>query len=208
MTLRDEQVAFTRRTIINTVIELTGDPDAGPITIAKVSRRSGASPATIYRHFPNRDALVSAAAVERAMAWEPPEPDGPPEQIARDYLVSLWSEQAANLPLARQATVTDGGRELRLNRFHTFRPKEQAALREAGFDPDTPEARNLLACVAALTSVHAFLDLHDRQDLDVEAAVDAALWGCATLMEAVGVPFDAMVFTPESEPTTTSGTDA
>jgi hypothetical protein len=52
------------------------------------------------------------------------------------------------------------------------------------------------------------LDFHDRQDLDVEAAVDAALWGCATLMEAVGLPFDAMVFTPESEPSTTSGTDA
>jgi AcrR family transcriptional regulator len=196
MTLRDEQVAFTRRTIIKTVIELTGDPESGPITIAEVSRRSGASPATIYRHFPNRDALVSAAAVERAETWEPPEPAGTPEQIARDYLVSLWREQAANLPLARQATVTEGGRELRLNRFRTFRPMEDAVLREAGFDPDEPQMRKLLACIAALTSIHAFLDFNDRQGLDAETAVDAALWGCITLAEAVGVPAELMMIHP------------
>lgn len=187
MTLREEQVALTRRTILNAVIELTSDPDAGPITVTEVSRRSGASPATIYRHFPNRDALVSAAAVERIATWQAPEPEGAPEQVARDYLVSLWGELAANLPLARQATVTEGGRELRLRRFRLYRTLEEQALRDEGFDPDDPEIRKLLACLAALGSAHAFLDLHDRQGLDVEAAVEAVLWGGATLCEAVGV---------------------
>jgi AcrR family transcriptional regulator len=196
MTLRDEQVAFTRRAIIKTVIELTGDPEAGPITVGEVSRRSGASPATIYRHFPNRDALVSAAAVERAETWEPPEPEGTPEQIARDYLVSLWGEESANMPLTRQATVTEGGRELRLERFRKFRSMEEAALREAGFDPAAPEIRKMLAGVATLTSIHAFLDLHDRQGLDVETAVDTVLWALTILAGAVGVPVELMMIKP------------
>lgn len=206
MTLREEQVALTRRTIIDAVIELTSDPEAGPITVTEVSRRSGASPATIYRHFPNRDALVSAAAVERIVTWQPPEPEGDPEQVARDYLVSLWREQAANLPLARQATVTEGGRELRLRRFRLYRTLEEQALSDAGFDPDEPEIRKLMACLATLSSAHAFLDLHDRQGLDVEAAVEAVLWGLMTLCEAVGLPPELLINLPappqsaESEP--------
>jgi AcrR family transcriptional regulator len=196
MTLREEQVALTRRTIIDAVVELTSDPEAGPITVAKVARRSGASPATIYRHFPNRDALVSAAAVERIVTWKPPEPEGTPEQVLRDYLVALWGEQAANLPLARQATVTEAGRELRLSRLRHYRPLEEQALRDAGFDPDQPEIAKLLACIGVLSSVHAFLDLHDRQGLDVETAVDAVLWGCIALCDAVGLPPEHLLISP------------
>jgi AcrR family transcriptional regulator len=192
MSLREEQVALTRRTIIDTVIELTSDLDAGPITIPEVSRRSGISPATIYRHFPSRDALVSEAALERVLTWMPPDVEGSHESQLRAYFVSLWGDQAENLPLARQATVTEAGRELRASRHRTLQPTSGQALSDAGKDPTTPESRHLVACLDVLTSVHAFLDLHDRQGLNVEEAVDAMLWGVRTLVDAVDLPIEAI----------------
>lgn len=192
MSLRDEQVALTRRTIIDAVIELTADPEAGPITVPEVSRRSGVSPATIYRHFPNREALVSAAAFERIESWDPPVGSGSPETQLREYLVSLWSDQATNLALARQATVSEAGRELRIVRHRTYRTAAERTLRDAGRDPDEDEIRHLIACLDVLGSAHAFLDLHDRQGLDAAAAVDAVMWGMRQLLESVELSFDVI----------------
>lgn len=192
MSLREEQVALTRRTIIDAVIELTADPDGGPITVPEVSRRSGVSPATIYRHFPNREALVSAAALERVESWVPPDPEGTPESQFRHYLLSLWADQAANLALARQATVSESGRELRAVRFERYQPVLERTLRDAGLDPGEEEVRHMAACVDVLVSAHAFLDLHDRQRLGVEAAVDAVMWGTRQLLESVGLSFDVI----------------
>jgi AcrR family transcriptional regulator len=185
MALRGDQVAMTRQRIIDAVVEVSTE-DGGAISVAEVARRSGISPATIYRHFPNRDALVSAAATDRvernargADTW------GLDDE--REHLVELWSDLAENMALTRQGVVTEGGRELRKARFERFGQMNVAALAAAGVDPTTPDARRYLACSQVLSSVHALLDLHDRQGLSATDAVDAVSWGIEVLTRAIGL---------------------
>lgn len=219
MSLRDEQVELTRRAIIEAVVELSATPDGGRITVAEVARRSGISPATIYRHFPDRDALVGGAALHGIARWEAAraasvndgaraahdpshEHVGDPDDRAgsdagpdgtglsdpdEEYLRALWSDLEANIELARQGTVTEAGRELRAKRFEVVRSAMDRVLREAGHDPAAPETRHLLACLDVLSSAYAFLDLHDRQGLSADEAVDAVAWGFRTLIAAVGL---------------------
>ena len=190
VSLRDEQVALTRRAILDVVVELTTEPAAGPITVAAVARRSGISSATIYRHFPTRDALVSAAAIERSGVGHPPSGTGQ-ETLPVDF-AALWSDLAAKLPVARHVTVTDAGRELWADRFRVSRTIVEQALHAAGRDPDEPELRHMLGCLDVITSVHAFLDFHDRQGLTVDDAVDAALWGTHILCQRAGLDADTV----------------
>jgi AcrR family transcriptional regulator len=179
VSLRDEQVALTRRAIIDAVIEVAAEPSGGVIAVADVARRSGISMATIYRHFPTRDALVSAAANERATAWHPSEGAGQADPLT-DF-AALWRELAANLVLARHTTVSDDGRDLWAERFHASRKVVEQAVRDQGRDPDEAELSHLLVCLDVLTSAHAFLDLYDRQGLALDDAVDAVRWGTGVL---------------------------
>ena len=66
---RAEQREHTRQRIIDTVGSLIREQ--GQFTVAEVSERSGVSPATIYRHYPDRQALVRAVAHEDTYRHSP-----------------------------------------------------------------------------------------------------------------------------------------
>jgi AcrR family transcriptional regulator len=205
VTLRTDQVELTRRRITDTVFEMSTEADGGPISVSEVARRSGISPATIYRHFPNREALVNAAANARVTVGidDDSETFGIEEQ--RAHLLALWSDLAQMPGLVRQGTVSEAGRELRAARFAGFKPLLDQACADAGVDPTSTDGRHLIACVHVLQSAHAFLDLHDRQGLGVDAAVDAVVWGTETLYRAVGIDPASFCVTmparPGEEPT-------
>jgi AcrR family transcriptional regulator len=199
MGLRADQVAMTRRRIMETVVELSADTDAGTVTVAEVSRRSGVAPATIYRHFPTRDDLVSAAAHARMLVGVAPGSEGFGPHELRAHLLVLWNDLAANLALTRQATLSGAGRELRQARFDVLAPAYRAALATAGIDPDSDDGRRVLACTHLLQSAYGLLDLHDRQGFSVEESVDAVAWGIEALLRTIGLqPSDFRV--PISRP--------
>jgi AcrR family transcriptional regulator len=204
--LRTDQVELTRRRITDTVFEMSTEPESGPISVAEVARRSGISPATIYRHFPNREALVNAAANARVTMGIDDDDRALGIEDQRARLLALWSDLAQMLNLVRQATVSEAGRELRAVRFAGFKPLLDQAIADAGVDPDSAEGRRLGSCLHVLQSAHAFLDLHDRQGLSVDAAVDAVVWGMETLYRSVGIDPASLFLTlpaPPDEETTT-----
>jgi AcrR family transcriptional regulator len=184
--LRADQVELTRRTIIDATIELSADPEGGPITVAEVSRRSGVSPATIYRHFPTRSDLIAAAATDRFLRSLPADEVWEVDQQV-EHQRSIWAELAANPELARHGTLTEAGRELRRARWAHSEPAFRESLRNLGIDPTTDEARWFVACLYLLGSAHAFLDLHDRQGMTVDEAVAASVWGSEALARAMGI---------------------
>jgi AcrR family transcriptional regulator len=184
--LRADQVALTRQRVIDAVVELTAEAGA-ELTVAEVARRSGISPATIYRHFPTRDDLVSAAANDRILLGVPAETDQFGAEQLRAHLLALWTDLTGNLTLARQASVSVAGRELRQARFDAFKPLYDRAMREGGVDPDSEDGRRFSACAHLLSSAHALLDLHDRQGLSAEEAVEVVAWAIDVLMAAVGL---------------------
>lgn len=197
MALREEQVELTRRRILESFIEMSSDRSRKSVTVADLARFSGISPATIYRHFENRDALVYAAATVNvnhvASAGQPVWQLG--ELSA--HLRRIWSDMAANIAVAREATATETGRELREARFRPFRAMFVQAIERRGVSGDVDE---LIACLSVLTSAHAFLDMYERQRLSVDDAVAATEWGFATLLRAVGIDPDEFSIT---EPETT-----
>ena len=57
-TLRDRQVAQTREFILDAVTTLLGDRRADEVTTRDIAASAGVSERTVYRHFPDRDALL------------------------------------------------------------------------------------------------------------------------------------------------------
>ena len=57
-TLRDRQMAQTRELILDAVTTLLGDRRADEVTTRDIAAAAGVSERTVYRHFPDRDALL------------------------------------------------------------------------------------------------------------------------------------------------------
>ena len=56
--LREEQARRTRDLILDALIELLADRRADDITTREIAARAGVPPPTVYRHFPDRTALL------------------------------------------------------------------------------------------------------------------------------------------------------
>jgi AcrR family transcriptional regulator len=186
MTWRDEQMAATRQRIVETFRELSSGPLATPVKVSEVARASGIAPATIYRHFPNRDELVHAAAFHDWNAEPETELGTWGIDELRRHLHSMWSSFEHNVVLVREGAVSEAGREMRRSRLEAQRGELEAAVRAAGIDPSSTEGRRYLAAVSLASSSFAFLDLHDRQGFAAEEAADIAVWMVSALAAAAG----------------------
>jgi len=56
--LREEQARQTRVRILESLTDMLMAVDASDLSVAAISKASGVSTATIYRHFPNREELI------------------------------------------------------------------------------------------------------------------------------------------------------
>ena len=183
MTVRDLQREVTRERILATVLELVAEPGAGDVAVPEVARRSGVSVATIYRYFPTKDALLDAAADEPARQAAGVAPgdatDGPA------YLRALWRSFEGKLPLVRRQPASETGRAIRAAPLSRVRAHgSRNASLTAGVAPESPEGARLIRLALLLTSSLAFLDLHDRQGLDADAAADDVEWAVEMLQRA------------------------
>lgn len=57
--LREEQARRTQDLILDALIELLADRRADEVTTREIADRAGVSVPTVYRHFPDRDALLA-----------------------------------------------------------------------------------------------------------------------------------------------------
>jgi AcrR family transcriptional regulator len=182
MNLREEQRDLTRRKILTAVLDLVAEQSMSELSVPLVAERSGVSVATIYRYFPNRDALLNAAAEEPARraggALIADGDDGPA------YLRKMWEDFAGHLDLVRHQVASDTGREMRNRRYDGQKAWIAAAVARQGVDPKSANGRRLVRMCLLLTSSLAFLDLHDRQGQSPSDAVDDVTWAVAALSEA------------------------
>ena len=182
MSLREEQRELTKRKVLSAVLDLVAEDLMGALSVPLVAERSGVSVATIYRHFPTKDALLNAAAEEPARraggAFITDVADGPA------YLLKMWESFAGHLDLVRHQVASDTGREMRHRRYAGSKAWFAEDVARQGIDPDTAAGRRLVRLGLLLTSSIAFLDLHDRQGRSPSEAVDDVTWAAATLAKA------------------------
>jgi AcrR family transcriptional regulator len=185
VSLRTEQRELTRGKILRAVLDLVADDDLDDLSMPAVARRSGVSLATIYRYFPTKDALIAAAAREPARVAFPEgfvSRDGEDDLAA--FLRGLWPDLAGNLPLLRHQLSSAAGREMRRSRLDQSRRRYAAYLPKHGIDPESAEGERLIAALVLVTGSLALVELHDRQGLPVDDAVETAHWAATALIES------------------------
>jgi AcrR family transcriptional regulator len=185
VTLREEHRELTRRRVLGAVLDLLAEGSLDELSVPAVARRSGVSVATIYRYFPTRDDLVAAAAAEparQALAAAPDRRRDDDELAA--FQRTMWHNFATNLDLLRHQVTSAAGREMRQTRLDESRRQLAAYVAGEGVDPQTPEGERLIALLLLVSGSLALVELHDRQGLGVDQAVDASLWAVRALIEA------------------------
>ena len=185
MNLREEQRSLTRRKVLAAVLDLVAEGSLDELSVPAVAQRSGVSVATIYRYFPTRDELLAAAAAEpsRQALAQPPDPRPDDDDLAA-FQRAMWHDFASNLPLLRHQIASTAGREMRTARLDRSRSSVAAYIEREGIDPQSHEGQRLISLLLLINGSLALVELHDRQGLDVDEALDRSLWALRALIDA------------------------
>lgn len=172
----------TRQRIIRAVTEAVAE--TGQVSVPDIARRSGVSPATIYRYFPNREALLNGAAFDHVDVGLQP---GDPPISLRDYqrlIRKIFAAHENDLASVIAGHSTPAGRQMRQTRAANRTTVIREQLAAAGVDPASPSGRRLVAVTAVLGSSRSFLEFHETSELDTDEAADAVAWAIGAVIEA------------------------
>lgn len=177
---RQARAQQTRERIIEGVVDACLDQDLDDLSVAAVSERTGVSPATIYRYFPNREVLLEA--VDRRLGEKLGRPRLP-ESIDGlvEYMPELFVFFEENIELMKLARSTADKleRETSLLRDRYL----MALLEEEIAHLPAEEARSVQAVFRSLFSLDLYLMQRDRFDSTPEAAGRATQWAMRTLLQ-------------------------
>jgi AcrR family transcriptional regulator len=172
--LQDAKAAVVRERVLEGVAEVLGAGD--DLTFARVARAAGVPERTVYRHFPTREALLTAVFewANRRIGFDGERPaDGRAAAAAVRRVFPAFDELA---PVVRELLVAPEGQ---LARLSDNERRQQAALavvdRDApGLDPT--DRRRVAAVVQLLTAAATWQTLRDYWGMDgTEAGETAAL---------------------------------
>jgi AcrR family transcriptional regulator len=182
--VRTRQLAATRQRIARAVAEVVVSEGAALLSFPLVADRAGVSLRTVYRHFPNKDALVTAAleaGSERTVSAFPSGERSVPR--LRELIRALWAELDENRDLVLAQQTTPAGRALRGERLRRRRDEIRASLSddvpgldEAGYD-------RLAALCTVLFSSHLLVDLTDELGVDRDTAAGLAAYALEATCE-------------------------
>lgn len=155
--------------------------DRTDITFEAVSREAGVPQRTLYRHFPNKDAIFEAFwGWMNATIEAPAKPASPEELVA--YIPELYAAFEKDEPLVRAMLHNPHGRAVRLAHAHARRQKFAAALADVTATMTPAAAKQLLAAVTAICSAAGWETMKDNWGLSGRACAEAAQWAVEALI--------------------------
>jgi AcrR family transcriptional regulator len=181
--LQEEHREFTRRRILQALVEVLAVDHPASISIPVVAKRAGVSIATLYRYFPTKGALLDAAAryiEEVALAglgdirFDISDPDA--------FLRLAFRRLVEIQPLVHAQHSSPAGRDLRRRRAK--RRQAMIAAQLKGLSISGEPRDRLEALIALLMSSSAVLELHDHSRLSVDRAADYVGWAIKTWIAA------------------------
>jgi AcrR family transcriptional regulator len=169
--LRTQQLSDTRMRISRAVVEVIARDGLSALSFPAVADQAGVSLRTVYRHFPNKDALVAGAThhgseevmalfpmAERTLAMVP------------ELLPALWRQLLSDRELLEIQSITPKGQELRTARLRERRDDCIEVIRREGIELPEEDMEAVGGLLAVLFSSSVLLDLVDRLGLDLEDA--------------------------------------
>jgi AcrR family transcriptional regulator len=182
--LRDAHVAATRRRIARAVVDVLASSGTLSLSFPAVAERAGVSLRTVYRHFPNKEALLAAALDAGTEEFTAAYPMGARHLSTIAELVpALFREIAANRDLVTVQHTTPAGIALRGERLRQRRA-EVTRILQADL-PEVPEdaRRRLADLITVLISSSLLLDLVDHLGLTVEDAASLVVFAVEAATE-------------------------
>jgi AcrR family transcriptional regulator len=179
--LRERQTALARQAIFEALVRHLEAGDADEVAMEDLARDAGVSRRTLYRYFPTRADLISAAS-----DWIRSDVLELPIEIGDEGITGSFRAAAARLEarprLARALLRTGTGRALRRG----YRSARVEAIRRA-LRREVPglSGRALddaAAVLSYLCSSSAWITLQDEAGLDAGRAQKAVEWAIQTLL--------------------------
>jgi AcrR family transcriptional regulator len=175
--LRAEQLAETRSRIAHAAAGVVLREGPAALTFPAVAGEAGVSLRTVYRHFANKDDLISGAVHvggERVHAIFPPGTVRLSQM--REYLPALWKELDSQRDYIALQHAAPSGKELRRERLQRRRAEVLRALEEEGGELPEADRVALANLITVLLGSNLLFDLVDHLDLDVEDAAAVAAY--------------------------------
>jgi AcrR family transcriptional regulator len=168
----DPRVVLSRERVLTATLDLLTETGLGGLTIDDVSKRSGVAKTTIYRHWPNRSALVIDACLRMTDGDEESPDTGSLEGDVRAILTNLaellvtarWSSILPSIVDVAERDPEIAEVHSRLQRWHAA--PLRAALERAALRGEIPPEADLNAIAAALRGPLYFRRWFSREPID------------------------------------------
>jgi AcrR family transcriptional regulator len=170
----DPRVLVSRERVLTTTLDLLTETGLGELTIDDISRRSGVAKTTIYRHWPNRSALVIDACSRMTDGQQAAPDTGALEGDLKAVLTDIadllgtarWSSILPSIVDAAEHDPEFAGIHSRIQHGHAA--PLRAALDRAALRGEIPPAADRNAIAAALLGPLFYRRWFSREQIDTE----------------------------------------
>jgi len=185
--LRDRQAQRTRELILDALTELLSEQPSDEITTREIAERAGVSQPTVYRHFPDRSALLEGLA-DRITGMEAVQGDGGRVETLDD--LAAHCRRAFAIPEAHPVEATAdavlSSDPRRLSRGSRARSAELLRI-VADSLPDYEERDHLriTALLRTLYTVQTWLRMREEFGIPGDESGPLVAWAISTLVKEI-----------------------
>lgn len=182
--LRERQAQHLRTVILDAVLAALESMAGDEMSMSRIAKEAGVSLRTLYRHFPDRAALLEAAGDHLYASLEVPFAIAEPEDIAASFRVAA-RHLSARPKLARALVQSGAGRASR-SRVRSRRTQAIAvALEQLTEQVEPTVASRAKAVITHLCSAAAWVEVADESALSDEQAQEAVGWAIDALVRSL-----------------------